>query len=293
MHNNYLKEKGSQDVYPTSMPEANQMLSLHRPIRLGTDKPSGPIDNERSFATKGTTLKSKSKSGAKDKQSVSDASEDSNSSASNQLHPKWKNRTCIMCGKNGHPPYPRYCKVIRAIAKDPGLQSKLRAASKSHSSGSSAGSSNKKPAAKQRASKTKSKPKSKSSKQKAMKDFQKQQQKQFAQFMNYIDGSSESDPSPDDNSSDTSSDDESGYGFAQYHVPSSNHRSGGKRKSGKNSRSGRASPPSVPFLDYPRLSSNHSESSATKSDPDTDMDGNDNRPWVEVVRNKRITPKRK
>ena len=84
------------------MPKANQMLSQHRPICLGTNKPSAPIDNERSFVTKGTTLKSRS--GTKDKQPVSDANKDSDSSAGNQLHPKWKNHTCIMCGKNGHPP---------------------------------------------------------------------------------------------------------------------------------------------------------------------------------------------
>ena len=42
------------------------------------------------------------------------------------LHPKWKDCKCSICDKKRHPPYAKYCKAVRAIAKDANLQSQIK-----------------------------------------------------------------------------------------------------------------------------------------------------------------------
>ena len=278
LHNRYLSGRGKNEVYPATMAEANQRLLQHRPIRLDSGNTSGPIDNARSFATKGSTPKSSRKKGGKTTGSVSSGG--STSSAS--IDDKWKNHVCAVCGEKGHGPHPKYCQLVRALTKSDELTKKAReVAAKSNSS---VGSTSQKPSRKQRSGKSKSKPKTSARKKAAVKDFQKQQQKQFVQFMNYM-NDYDSDTSSGSNSSATSSDHNSGYGFAQIAVPASNHRSGGSHRSGKNSRSGRVSRQS---------SSDDSEGSVTQSDPDTDMDDYFPQPWMEVKRKKkRISSRRK
>jgi hypothetical protein len=154
---------------------------------------------------------------------------------------KWADRECSLCGKKGHPPYPKHCSVAKAFEDNPPIRSEFKETYLSTSDSSSGKSSRRKRTkARKPPKETSSKSKSKSSTKEAIVHLLKTQEKHAKQFAQLVKRLT---PPSSKNNSDGSylSDEDDDHVFTMIETPARNRRSSKKSRSAKNHRSARSS----------------------------------------------------
>jgi hypothetical protein len=114
LHNNYIS--GDIKSYPSTFNNAYNRLNQHKTFGHST-----PGDSQGSAFTQNKL------SHKKDKSSHNGSDSDSDNGEIRQAPKRFENWTCAVCGEQGHPPSPNYCRMVRAIKTDQTVRSKLKA----------------------------------------------------------------------------------------------------------------------------------------------------------------------